>query len=346
MRVAVVGTGSMGGRHAQLLAGIPEVDGVLVVDAVPERAEAVARDVGGRALTHDQALDAADAVVVATPAGLHAMTVKAAISRGISTLCEKPLTDDLATAAALVRRVEDTGAHVQVGFHRRHDPAYVAAHRRVENGRSGRIHLLRLTAFDPKEAPRPIEFWPQSDTAPLFLQSSVHDFDFARWMTGQEVVAVTADGSRRDDPRPDDPRGIETAVVTLRMSGGTLVTLEATWLHPAGYDSRVELVADRVHLTMGLSARTPAEHLVDGAPDADRLPTDEPWLGYLDRFEAAYRNELVAFLAAARGERPPACTARDGLEAHRVAIAATRSYEERRTVSLTEIAATPEREVA
>ena len=340
MRVAVIGAGSMGGKHAQLLSGLPDVDEVLVVDADSERAEQVASDVGGRAMEHDGALDAADAVVIATPAHLHAMTVDAAIARRLPALCEKPLTDDAVASAELVRRVEDADAHVQVGFHRRHDPAYAEAHRRVADGSAGKLHLLRLTAFDPRVTPRPASEWTPSDTAPVFLHSSIHDFDFVRWMSGQEVIEVSTDGSRRDEARPDDPRGIETAVVTMRCSAGTLAVLEATWLHPAGYDSRVELVADRAALTMGLSPRTPATHL-----DWEGGAGDDGWIGYLDRFEAAYRNELVAFLAAARGEQPPASTARDGLEAHRIAIAATRAYVERRPVALDEVRLA-EREVA
>ena len=340
MRVAVIGTGSMGGKHAQLLAGMPDVDEVLVVDAVSERAAQVARDVGGRAMEHDAALDAADAVVIATPAHLHAMTVDAAIARRLPALCEKPLTDDANASAGLVRRVENAGAHVQVGFHRRHDPAYAEARRRVADGSAGRLHLLRLTAFDPRVTPRAPSEWTPSETAPLFLHSSIHDFDFVRWVSGQEVMEVSADGSRRDEARPDDPRGVETAVVTMRCSTGTLAVLEATWLHPGGYDSRVELVADRAALTMGLSPRTPARHL-----DWEGAAGDDGWIGYLDRFEAAYRNELVAFLAAARGEQPPASTARDGLEAHRIAIAATRAYVDRRTVALDEVRLA-EREVA
>jgi myo-inositol 2-dehydrogenase/D-chiro-inositol 1-dehydrogenase len=341
MRVAVIGAGSMGGTHARLLAELPDVDEVLVVDAVASRADAVARGVGGRAMTHDEALDAADAVVVATPAELHATTVDAAIARGLPVLCEKPLTEDAGASAALVERVERAGAHVEVGFHRRHDPGYVAARAQVADGAAGRLHLLRLTAFDPRVTPRPPGEWTPSETAPLFLHSSIHDFDFVRWMTGQEVVEVTADGSRRDEPRPDDPRGVESAVVTMRCAGGTLAVLEATWLHPGGYDSRVELVADRVALTAGHSPRTPAVHL-----DWPATVIEPPWAGYLERFEAAYRAELIAFLAACRGERPPASTARDGLEAHRIAIAATRSYEARRPVPIAEVRPRIEREVA
>lgn len=331
MKVAVIGAGAMGGKHAQLLAGTPGVDEVLVVDALPERAAAVASDIGGRAVAHDEALDEAAAIVVATPAELHAATVTAAVERRIPVLCEKPLTEDLATSRALVALVEATDAHVEVGFQRRHDPAYLVGRRQVADGSTGRIHLLRLTAFDPRVTPRPPSEWTPNEAAPLFLHSSIHDFDFVRWMTGQEVVEVTVDGSRRDEARPDDPRGVETAIVTMRLGEGTLAVLTATWLHPAGYDNRAELITDRTHLTMGLSPRTPAAHADwDGTPG-------EPWPGYLARFEAAYRAELGAFLAAARGEQPAASRARDGLEALRIAVAATIAYRERRSVLVADV---------
>ena len=63
----------------------------------------------------------------------------------------------------------------------------------------------------------------------------------------------------------------------------------------------------------------------------------DPWTGYLERFADAYRAELIAFLAAARGEGQGAANVRDGLEALRVAVAATRSHVERRTVALSEV---------
>ena len=60
-------------------------------------------------------------------------------------------------------------------------------------------------------------------------------------------------------------------------------------------------------------------------------------MSYLERFTDAYRAELVAFLASARGEAAPSSSVRDGHEALRVAIAATRSHVERRPVALTEV---------
>jgi myo-inositol 2-dehydrogenase / D-chiro-inositol 1-dehydrogenase len=331
MRIAVIGCGRMGGTHARLLAELAGVDEVLVCDADGGRAAVVAHEAGGRAVDHERALAEADAIVVATPADRHAQTVEAAIARGLPVLCEKPLTEDLAGSLALVSRAEEAEAHVQVGFHRRHDPGFVALRRSLGDGSAGRMHLLRLTAFDPLINALPDAEWPEREAAPIFLHSSIHDFDFVRWISGDEVSEVSAAGSRRNGTRPADPRQIETAVVTMRLAGGPLAVLEATWLHPAGYDSRVEILAERLHLSAGLSPATPARHL--DWPDA----AGDPWIGYLERYEAAYRAELAAFLAAAKGMQPAASSARDGLEALRIAIAATRSVVERRTVRLDEV---------
>lgn len=335
MRVAVIGAGHMGGMHAVLLSAMDEVDELLVVDADQTRAEEVARGAGGRAVACEEALGVAEAVIVATPPQLHRTTVEAALDAGLPVLCEKPLAADLAEAVALAARGEESGAHLEVGFQRRHDPGFAAARRAVADGTAGRLQLIHLSAFDPLVQLRTTADWPDGDAAPLFLDSSVHDFDFVRWMSGQEIAEVTVDGSGRDDRRPSDPRGIETAVVTMRLSGGALAVLEASWLHPSGYDIRAEILAEGIHLTMGLSPRTPARHLDWILPEDSDAPA--AWAGYLERFEPAYRAELEAFLAAVRGERPPSTTPRDGLEAIRIAVAATRSYRERRTVALAEI---------
>ena len=327
MKVAVIGAGGIGSLHASLLAGMDDVDEVLVVDIDAVRADAVADGTGARAVGLDDALEEADALVVATPPHLHAQAVIPALAAGRSVLCEKPLSEALDES----QRMAALDGHLEVGFQRRHDAAMVAAREAVSGSR---VHLVHMTAFDPVSVPRTAESWPAGEAAPVFLHSSVHDFDFVRWLTGQEVIEVTADGSRRDVSRPEDPRGIESAVVLMRLSDGALASLDATWLHPAGYDIRAEVVTDREALTMGLSARTPARHL-DWAVEGG----EQAWAGYLDRFEYAYRAELVAFLGAARGESAPATTGRDGVEALRIAIAATRSFVERRTVRLEEVGA-------
>ncbi|MGI8828993.1 MAG: Gfo/Idh/MocA family protein [Candidatus Limnocylindria bacterium] len=326
MRVAVIGAGSMGGMHADLLGSMEGVDELLVVDADARRAAAVAQRAGGRACSFADAIGDADAMVVATPPELHRAAVESALEAGLHVLCEKPLTESLTSTIELTKRVEESGAHLELGFQRRHDAGFVVA----REGIGGRLHTLRLTAHDPLIAPLPSPTGPAPEVAPIFRDSSIHDFDVVRWISGQEVIEVSTEAGRRDGTRPADPREIESAIVSMRLSGGTLAVLEASWLHPAGYDIRIELVSDASAITGGLSVRTPTGH-------ADWSAPTDPWRGYLDRFEAAYRAELAAFLACCRGVRPPTSTARDGLEAMRVAVAATRSHEQGRRISMDEI---------
>ena len=327
MKVAVIGAGSMGGMHADLLGAMDGVDRLYVVDADPARSQEVADRNGGIAVTFEAAIEAAEAIIIATPPELHRVAVEAAIDAGCHVLCEKPLTESLETTIALTRRVEESGAHVELGFQRRHDAGFMAA----RDAATGRIHLVRLTAHDPLVSPRPVPSGPPPEVAPIFRDSSIHDFDVVRWLTGQEVTDVSVTAGRRDGSLASDPREIESAIVTMRMSGGTLAVLEASWLHPTGYDTRIELVSDATAVSGGLSPRTPSRH-------ADWTDATAGWSGYLERFEPAYRAELAAFLESCRGVSPPATRARDGLEAMRIAVAATRSFREDRRVDLTEIA--------
>lgn len=337
MRVAVVGAGNMGGFHADLLGAMDEVTELLVVDAHEARADEVALRNGGRAATLEDAIDAAEAIIIATPPELHRSVVEAALDAGLHVLCEKPLTDALASTIALTERVEGEGAHVEIGFQRRHDAGYVAAR---EAAGPGRIHMVRLTAHDPLVQPHPAPTGAPPEVATAFRDSSIHDFDVARWLSGQEVTEVFVTAGRRDGSRPEDPRQIESAVISMRLSGGSLAVLDQSWLHPSGYDNRIELLTETAAVTGGLSPRTPSRH-ADWPGD----PVDA-WTGYLQRYEPAYRAELAAFMACCRGIRPPAATARDGLEAMRIAVAATRSHVERRPVALDEIPGLARREVA
>ena len=335
MKVAVIGAGIMGGMHADLLGAMDAVDELYLVDANPARADEVAQRAGGTPVTFEEAVNAAEALIIATPPELHREAVETALDAGRHVLCEKPLTESLETTIALTRRVEEAGAHLELGFQRRHDAGFTAA----RDAATGRIHQVRLTAHDPLVTPRPAPSGPAPEVAPIFRDSSIHDFDVVRWLTGQEVVDVSVEAGRRDGSRPTDPREIESAVVSMRLSGGTLAVLEASWLHPAGYDIRIELVTETVAISGGLSPRTPSRH-------ADWTDATDGWSGFLERFEPAYRAELVAFLECCRGVRPPVSSARDGLEAMRIAVAATRSFNESRRVALDEIAGLAKAQVA
>lgn len=333
MRIALIGTGRIGQLHARVLADHPMVDELVVADLDRASAERTAGELGARVADVDEAIQAADGLAIATSSSSHPELIRAGLRRRIPIFCEKPLALDVVETLALVDQIEAAGSPFQLGFHRRFDPAYREARRRVEEGSMGRLYQVRMTAMDHN--PPPESYVPTSGG--FFRDSSIHDFDAIRFVTGDEVESVYADGGELGFDYFAVHGDVDTVVATLRMRNGMLGVLAGGRHNPPGYDIRMELVGSADAVAIGLGIHTPI-HALD--PDAPAL--EQGWDSFLDRFANAYRAELSAFVEVALGRMDSACTARDGLEAMRIAEAASRSLAERRRVALDEIA--PRRE--
>jgi myo-inositol 2-dehydrogenase/D-chiro-inositol 1-dehydrogenase len=332
VHVALIGAGRIGALHARLLSETDGIDRVTVADALPDRAASVAESVGATAAASiDVAVDGADAVVIAAATDAHAALIRNAIQRGLPTFCEKPLALDLRESIALCAEVERSGVPFQLGFQRRFDAGYREARRLVETGALGTLYAVRLAGHDP--APPHESYIPVSGG--LFRDFSIHDFDVLRWLTGSEVDEIYADGGVRAFEVFAKYGDVDTAVATLRLSNGAFTVLTVARHDPLGYDIRAELFGSQDSVSVGLGPRMPLRSVEPGVPG----PGGPVWQNFLVRFENAYRAELGAFLHVARGEQASRCTARDGVEALRIAEAATRSLKEHRIVPLAEIPA-------
>jgi myo-inositol 2-dehydrogenase/D-chiro-inositol 1-dehydrogenase len=328
MRFVQIGTGRMGSLHARVLAQTLPAGDLALADLDSQRAREVASEVGAEAIEVEDAVAAADALVIVTSSAAHPELIRAGLARRVPIFCEKPLALDLAETARLAEEIERAGIGFQLGFQRRFDAAYLEARRRVESGALGVVTLIRLVAND--HVPPPESYVPTSGG--IFRDSSIHDFDAVRWLTGSEVESVYADGETRGFEMLARHHDLGTVAIVLRLRNGVLAVLGGGRRNPRGYDIRMEVIGSDDAVVVGWSGRTPLEPLDPGVP--------QPaigWDNFLDRFEGAYRHELQSFVRVARGEAASACTAWDGLEAMRIAEAATRSAAQRRPVSLEEI---------
>jgi myo-inositol 2-dehydrogenase / D-chiro-inositol 1-dehydrogenase len=333
MRIALIGTGRIGRLHARVLAQNRMVDELVVADLDRASAESTARELGARAADVEEAIATADGLAIATSSNSHPGLIRAGLGRGIPIFCEKPIALDIVETVELVDQIEASSIPFQLGFQRRFDPAYQEARRRVQDGSIGQLYQARMTAMD--HDPPPESYIPTSGG--FFRDSSIHDFDAIRFVTGDEVESVYADGGALGFDYIADHNDVDTVVATLRMRSGTLGVLAAGRHNPPGYDIRMELVGSADAVAIGLGVHTPIHPL-----DSDAPALEHGWEGFLDRFAGAYRAELNAFIAVVAGGVESACSARDGLEAMRIAEAASRSLAERRLVALNEIA--PRRE--
>lgn len=332
MKIAIFGAGRIGPLHARTLLEHPAVEQLTITDVIADRAVRVAAELGISAVgTTDEALDGADAVVITASTEEHPALIRAAIARHLPVFCEKPLAANLADSVALMAEIEARDAPFQLGFQRRFDPAYVEARRLVASGELGTLYMLSLRSHDPEPASE--EFIASSGG--MFSDLSIHDFDILRFLTAREVEEVFCLGSSRDFPVFEKYHDCAMAVASMQLDDGTPVVLSWARHDPLGHDVRTEIFGSRDSVSVGLGPRMPLRSLEPGVPP----PAGPPWHSFLDRWEEAYHDEMIAFIDVARGERPSPCSARDGVAALRIAEAATMALTEHRIVRLEEIPA-------
>lgn len=312
MRVLVLGSGKIARLRASILTQDQRVNWVGVASQSAERAHEAAAVSGASASGTIQAMleQEPDAILIASATARHAEDIRACLPLRLPLFCEKPIGSNVTEAAALAVETDAAGVSLQVGFDRRFDPGLAELRAAVQAGELGELQSLALTSHDrdpPGEAFA-------AASGGMFLDLHIHDFDLARWLTGQEVAEVTSVGSRRGPCTFLDGLGdVDTTAIVLRMADGLPVTIRGSRQDQAGYMMRTELVAGARSATI-----------------ADRRYAD-----YRERFSDALVAETHAFVEFAGGARPNPCPSQECVTAMQVALAAELSNSERRTVRVT-----------
>ena len=330
MKVAVLGAGRIGSFRARVLNELPEVDEIVVGNRTVERAEKLAREVGGTAGTIDEAIDSGpDAVFVSLATEMHAPALHRCIDAGLPIFCEKPIALTLPETAAVLEHAEKAEALIQIAFQRRLDPDYRRVYEEIRSGNVGTLYSLRITAHDAEPAPE--EFIASSGGT--YRDLHIHDFDLARWLTGLDVEQVYAVGSVRGFDRYAKFGDVDNAAILMTMSDGLPVLITGTRHNPRGHDFRMEVFGSEDSLSVGqnsLSQPRPVE------PNAI-TPDKGPYKDFMERFGESLRQETMAFIEVMRGERENPSPPASAMEALRVAVACEVSREEGRPVRVAEI---------
>ena len=272
---------------------------------------------------------AMDALVIATSTpGACSVAARLPLRAGLPAFCEKPVSLDLASLRRLIEEVERAGTFVQIGFQRRCDAGYRAARTRSPPARSAPCSCSVRRPMIPRRRRR--------HTSPPRAGSSatshIHDFDAIRFVSGQEVVEVYAVGA-------------------VRETGGSIATGMWTPRSPR-YASAAAPWRSDGHAPRPARLRRPARGLRHRGQRRSRRSTraaaplrrtrrralrPSGYANFLDRFEAAYRNELAAFVSSVLAGGTSPCPLAEARAALAVALAAGRSRAERRPVSIEEV---------
>ena len=331
--IGIVGTGRIGRIHAtNLTRNVPGARVAAVADLYVDRAAEWVEELGIAATTTDYRDllrdPEIDAIYVCSNTDTHAMILTDAARAGKDVFCEKPIDLSVEKVDDALRVVQETGVLLQIGFNRRFDPNFAAVQRRVAAGDVGQVDIVKITSRDPE--PPPIDYVRTSGG--IFPDMTIHDFDMARFLSGSEVVAVHAAGAVRVEPAIGDAGDIDTAIVTLRFENGAIGVIDNSRQAVYGYDQRIEVFGRNGMLRAENETQTRVEYAA-----SEGVSRDKPLYFFLERYADAFAAESRAFVAAIRDRTVPPVTGDDGLQPLLIGMAAKRSLDEGRTVTIKEI---------
>lgn len=189
----------MGSIHAANIAAHQGAKLASVVDPHAEGAKRLAELFDVQVASPEDVFSdrATDAIVIASAASTHAELIEGALASGKAIFCEKPIARDLASVRKTVEKVESEGVPFLLGFNRRFDPGFVDLRSRLHDSSFGAPELVILTSRDPK--PPPLDYVRVSGG--IVRETTIHDIDMARWLTGEDPASVYAVATSRWLPR-------------------------------------------------------------------------------------------------------------------------------------------------
>ena len=329
----MLGCGRIGRMHSANIAAHPRARLAAVYDIHAPSAEAVAARHGVRAMSSADEIFAAgdvDAVLVATVTDTHADYIEKAVAAGKPVLCEKPIDLSLDRVNRCADAVLSKGVAIQIGFNRRFDPGHRAAWKAARSGEIGDLHQVIITSRDPGMPPRAY----YEAAGGLFRDMTIHDFDLARFMLGEEPEEVFAIGGRLIDP--DLMRELDdhdTCMVVMRTKSGRQCHINNSRTSTYGYDQRVELLGAAGMVIS--DNRRPHELRRFSRVQTGACATYLDF--FIERCREAFDAEIDAFVTSVERGEAPEVGFEDGRRALILAEAAMKSAVEGRFVNVSEI---------
>lgn len=328
IQVIIVGAGRMGKYHADSLINIEGCRIVAVVDPMEEAASTLAATCGAsfynELASALQANPDADAVVIATPAGLHKSNILEAAASKKHIFVEKPFTLTVEEGIECVNAIKAAGVLCQVGFMRRFDTAWGGV--KSQTGKVGKLQMVRVRHFDGCKSTDSY----YKTSGGIFLDMSCHDLDLICFLAGSRPTHVNVMGSVTVNPVFESFGDIDTAVTCIRFANGAVGWIENLRFAVYGFDTQVEVIGSEGSVKAGPMNRTEVQ-----CSSADGV-NHGPLTVHYDRYLATFFAEMESFIRSCRaGELDPtACNADDGFLNIKLAHACMQARSEGRTVEI------------
>ena len=334
VKVGIIGAGRIGKVHITSISTRMK-NAVIKTVADPfmnEETAAWAKSMGVQHTTNDYqeilSDPEIDAVLICSSTNTHAPISIEAINAGKHVFCEKPIDLDVAKIKEVQKTLEGKNLKYMVGFNRRFDHNFAAIRRAVEEGKVGRVEVVKVTSRDPE--PPSAEY--AAVSGGIFLDMTIHDFDMVRYLGGADVEEVYVAATSIVDPAIGEAGDFTTAVVTMKLTNGALAVIDNSRRASYGYDQRAEVFGSE-----GMAACTNDSVSNTVISNAQGCTGEKPLFFFLERYMDAYATEIGQFIDAIENDTDVPTTLKDGLDSVLIGLAATKSAKEGRPVKISEI---------
>ncbi len=337
IRFGVVGCGRISANHFDALCRhSADAEVAAVCDIVPATLKAAQERTGAAGYSSLQALLAhaeCDAVVLATPSGIHASQTIEAATAGCHVVTEKPMATRWSDGRRMVHACDEAGVHLFVVKQNRRNSTLQLLKRTVESGQFGRIYMVNVNVFWT----RPQSYY---DSAPwrgtwefdggAFMNQASHYVDLLDWLIGpvESVQAYTATLARHIEVE-------DTGVASLRWRTGALGSVNVTMLtYPKNFEGSVTILGETGTARVGGVAVNQIERwdfASQEATEADINAASYDTTSVYGFGHAAYYQNVIQTL---RGEATPDTDGREGLRSLELLIAIYESARDGKRVCL------------
>lgn len=347
IKIAIIGAGLIGPRHAKSVINNPDTELIALVDPMPAGVQ-TASDLGTNYYPSVSALLSSphrpDAAIVCTPNQTHVPVAKELLSGNVHVLLEKPISNTIETGHSLLSLASAPEyAHLKllVGHHRRFNPYVRATKSILENGSLGRPIAVNglWTLYKPDSYFAGIGDWRTSSARgggviPINL---VHDIDLMHHFFGP-ITRVQAEGilPQRESPTHDADEG---AALTMKFASGVVGSFVVCDATPSPHN--FEMGTGENPMIPKVESGSDFYRIFGSAgslsvPDLTRWSYEKSgeksWSAPLtvDRIElpdnaAPFDLQLAHFVDVIRGEAEPSCSGEEGLRALMVCEAVQRA---------------------
>lgn len=320
VNLALFGAGRIGQIHAANVALNADCNLLYVVDMNAEVAQQTADKYAAKVATLDTVFadEAVDAVLICSITETHADLIERAALAGKAIFCEKPVDLSIDRVNACLALVKEHQVPLMMAFNRRFDPNFAHLKNVLDSGQVGDIEMLTISSRDPSAPPASYI----KSSGGLFRDMTIHDFDVARWLLGEEPISLYASASALTEDYVKECGDVDTAIITLTCKSGKMAVITNSRRATYGYDQRVE-----VHASGGMLSINNVPESTLSIANQQGMSSQKPMAFFLERYAAAYRHELDAFIQGIVSGEVNYPSGDDGRKALLMADAAVKSLQ-------------------